>query len=489
MFAATHHFVAFVLLLLYTAGQPVNARRDVWKRFEEVAHVSKESRSQTVEELESSLLAYPDLSEAPETSQGSNGELLKLRLPEILTLHNKLLKQSAELTALKATDSPQLHTEAEPTPPPLPEQFTADQILYVSDGTFLTENATLYYDGSSMRMRTDSKVAFSFGNSSAAFEIDSKTFSCASGQEYVSNGVCRKLPGGRFYDMWLFVQYSKYAGKAQKLGKWCDVWNFVSARDNITLFVKDNVPVSLNSSSMSPYLPGAKPVLTKYTQDFYNVQVGKPQVSMDPPDVCSRGAPLCNSSQSLSKIVTYVAHPKGLYNLSNQDVADCLGDVAFTCYDVSSNHTQADDYGLVSLYVLEVDTRWGAYSLCNGYNPAICFGSESFYVGREASFGITEEFGGQCTDNRKVGNWYSLPYAGQCQGSDTVASGKCSWRIIERVKTIDLNCIFKTHGMLEACNRDGTLPFPESQGIFQEAFQSTDEAQGGCPDVGGPYSL
>ena len=55
------------------------------------------------------------------------------------------------------------------------------------------------------------------------------------------------------------------------------------------------------------------------------------------------------------------------YDISNQDTADWLGDTLFTCLDVTSGHTESDQYSTISLFEVEVDTRWGAYSLCNGY--------------------------------------------------------------------------------------------------------------------------
>lgn len=54
------------------------------------------------------------------------------------------------------------------------------------------------------------------------------------------------------------------------------------------------------------------------------------------------------------------------YSLANQNTADWLGDAVFTCMDVLSNHTTNDQYSIISYFEVEVDTRFGVYSQCNG---------------------------------------------------------------------------------------------------------------------------
>lgn len=43
-----------------------------------------------------------------------------------------------------------------------------------------------------------------------------------------------------------------------------------------------------------------------------------------------------------------------------------------------------DHYGVVSLFQVKVDTRWGEYQPCNDY-PGICIGRNDVVVGREAA--------------------------------------------------------------------------------------------------------
>lgn len=90
---------------------------------------------------------------------------------------------------------------------------------------------------------------------------------------------------------------------------------------------------------------------------------------------------------------------------------------------------------------MELDTRWGAYSLCNGY-PGECLGFETYAVGREASFGVKPN-GGQCDDNHAIGNWYSFPKDGMCTSPSDVVGKDCSWRVKQRVRTVEIRCALR----------------------------------------------
>lgn len=105
-------------------------------------------------------------------------------------------------------------------------------------------------------------------------------------------------------------------------------------------------------------------------------------------------------------------------------------------------------------------------------------------VGREASFGVNA-LSGQCTNNSNVGSWYSLPADGECQSPDEPLSleGKCTWRIKQRVKTIDGKCLLHQQGMLASCFHEARLPMAKTRAIFNAAFASDDTAKGGCPAI------
>jgi hypothetical protein len=134
--------------------------------------------------------------------------------------------------------------------------------------------------------------------------------------------------------------------------------------------------------------------------------------------------------------------------------------------------------------------RRGQYQQCNGY-PGLCFGLEDYAVGRQIPYGTAEvPLSGQCTPNGDSGSWLSHTAGGKCADGVHVAPGVCSWRPVERVKTIDLSCLQKD--MEGACRADITaahgVPIPfqrwiwnESLPIFLKAFE--DVAAGGCPAI------
>ncbi len=172
-------------------------------------------------------------------------------------------------------------------------------------------------------------------------------------------------------------------------------------------------------------------------------------------------------------------------------MADLLGDTAFICADALSGHAALDGYAWVSRYTLQVWSGWGDYAECNRPSPheeGECISFETYAVGREASFAL-KSHGGQCSDNADVGSWLSLPKAGMCAnvsqplGPRDDAGVHCSWRVVEKLKTINGTCLLDDRGMSAACNAEKDFPFPSTTPIMAKAFQFTDPAQGGCPDI------
>ena len=138
---------------------------------------------------------------------------------------------------------------------------------------------------------------------------------------------------------------------------------------------------------------------------------------------------------------------------------------------------------------------WGDYAECNRPSPheeGQCISFEKYAVGREASFALKKK-GGQCVDNSDLGVWLSLPEEGMCQNATQQlgpeGDGHCSWRALKKLKTINGTCLLNDRGMLDSCNREFDFPFPKTQAILASAFDSSDPAQGGCPDVSPPPLL
>ena len=92
--------------------------------------------------------------------------------------------------------------------------------------------------------------------------------------------------------------------------------------------------------------------------------------------------------------------------------------------------------------------------------------------------------GGQCADNSDVGNWYSLPAAGVCPADQPLSlANNCTWRIKERVKTIDGDCVLKEHNMVASCLAERHVPFTKTAAIFEKAFKFDEKSKGGCPNI------
>ena len=58
-------------------------------------------------------------------------------------------------------------------------------------------------------------------------------------------------------------------------------------------------------------------------------------------------------------------------------------------------------------------------------------------------------------------------------------------QVVQRVKTVDMGCVFDDRGMRAACVADGGLPFARSTAIFKAAL-SQQVGDGGCPDIPPP---
>lgn len=160
--------------------------------------------------------------------------------------------------------------------------------------------------------------------------------------------------------------------------------------------------------------------------------------------------------------------------LANQNTGDVSGDVAFICGVLLSGAPTV--YQEVSMYRIQVNATYGCYAFCN---YGVCLGGDPFLVGREALNGLGLPAAGQCTDN-PYGTWFSLPDAGQCSPSQSVESGVCSWKLIETIKTISVQCLL-SQDIKQACYKDRIVPFPTATEVLLRAFASDDPSQGGCP--------
>lgn len=367
----------------------------------------------------------------------------------------------------------------EPPKPTVPTQFTVTA-LGIGRASY-SDNETLYYDGVNQR------------SASAVFDgqnIISASFYNETGAYQVMFGVCRSGPGkAKFFDWFAFLNDAIFIGQAESLGRACNAWSFMSLNYNVTGCFFGNTPVQLNTSIWGDIVPGTPSQLSVNDQDWVGFTPGPPTPSrLTPPVQCFQRQPSCPVPPGATKIQShdhYIAHPANIYNLSDENTADLPGDVYFLCVDVLRGHTSVDKYNVVSRYEITMDVEWGPYALCNGY-PGQCWGDavpDWTRVGRETSFGLNPDHGGQCANSSDQGFWFSLPAKAKCESMDELNAGRCAWFVVNRIKTVNLTCIFDTNGMRDACVKDQGPPYSASKAIFRAAFESEDPDMGGCPHL------
>lgn len=322
---------------------------------------------------------------------------------------------------------------------------------------------------------------------------------------YIEGGICRQFPGfsSRNLSVNSFAAYANAEPSGEAHLPWYGpqmlaTYSFGSHGDhtNGTYFVDESgshariVRVELVSHIS---LPGAKPHLVNLRRDFQSFDTSPlapdtfklPRACLSSPTRCH---PERSAAEAALNVTMYLAHPLNeTGKIANQDTGDLLGDTAFLCFYTAPGGHVMDDYNAVSGFTVEVDSRWGAYSPCNGY-PGQCLGLENRAVGREISSvePTCKPLSGQCSDNsHDFGSWFSLPAGGECAPGQNISAGQCTWKILRRHKTIDLGCLVK-HGFQNACQVDRGPPYAKSKAVFVAAFQSADPAAGGCPALQPP---
>eukprot|EP00730_Choanoeca_flexa_P007087 TRINITY_DN12279_c0_g1_i1.p1 TRINITY_DN12279_c0_g1~~TRINITY_DN12279_c0_g1_i1.p1 ORF type:complete len:415 (+),score=82.12 TRINITY_DN12279_c0_g1_i1:770-2014(+) len=294
------------------------------------------------------------------------------------------------------------------------------------------------------------------------------------------NSICRPVDGA-FYDFFGWVQYASSAGTAVVNNRPCQLWQFNTSHDALSVCVDADLrPVQYTLTL--DHFPYSQTF--DFGPDFHSVTSINASVFV-PAEDCLHPAPTCQdrSINTTTSLLAYVFHPNTTTgDIANQDVADELGDVVFICGDVLTNNTGNDHYSWVTLYNLTVVDNWAQYQQCNDY-PGTCLGYGGPGVGREASYGVHPN-AGQCTPNDDVGNWYSLPKQGMCQRGQTMGLDyNCTWYIQRRIKTIDARCLLDTQGMQASCVKEGQVPFVSTRAILRKAFASEDVVNGGCPEL------
>jgi hypothetical protein len=313
-----------------------------------------------------------------------------------------------------------------------------------------------------------------------------RTVANATSQVILINNVCRNgSPKAKYSDWYSWLPYAKYGGQQVFNGTMCDVWELSGGAgpysySNLMAVRHDNNSIPQYFSAESSYKN-----TTSRTQFTYIDFLPNQQFSSDFFDIpweCAGNGRVCQGSgvQVRDDFVRF--HEPNNYDLANQNVGDVLGDATFLCSSLLGNLEPA--YQWVSQFQVQVNTSWGNYGLCNFGN---CWGLNQQLVGREASSGIAP-LGGQCARDTAYGVWYSMPALGQCAAGQSVGDNGCTWKTLQRLKTIDSDCLVKQHDFLDVCEKDGCFPFSNAAKILQNALDHENPALGGCPFIDPPSS-
>lgn len=391
-------------------------------------------------------------------------------IPSLLQQDGWWMKHEA--AAVSASDPPR---------PTIPPAFTSS-VLFLP--LSVLSPGVMYYDLKARHYNISVRETMPLSN----FTTSMKEIALNTSYYLSLNDRCQPIEDAMFGDLFSWTKVAAYEGQKTLGPKYrnrtCDQWGFNASSVNLTLCTQDNTPVLLVLTQPDP----TESFSIYFDTDFF---AGTPPASLFvPPPNCYVPDPPCDGGAS-TQLDAFIFHPEHVFDINNENVADLLGDVVFICSDSLSNHSLIDQFQWVSRYNLQVWSGWGQYAECNRpspKDPGTCIGLEKFLVGREAAFGMKEKCG-QCADNSDVGSWYSLPTAGMCNSTSqplgpNATLGQCTWRILEKKKTIDGKCLLQANNMLQVCLQEAAYPFAKSAAIMMAAFESTDPSQGGCPPVG-----
>lgn len=305
------------------------------------------------------------------------------------------------------------------------------------------------------------------------------------------NDILMVAPQQRPYKdpMFSWVQYAKDMGPIHVGTITLELWLLESPGSTLALFVypdTPNKPAAYTINYTTPTGPG----FVRYTfgPDFHEIE-DDTQFWTAYDEKAMLNPPLCNTTNpSAINQTIYIFHPNTSFDIADQDVGDAQGDASFTCVDALANFNKGMDhsYAWITEWIVELIPNFGQYLNCNGYgSDSMCLGANDKNVGHEAAEALGSPMGGQCQSNPQTGEWWSLPRGGEC--APGVAPGAtCSWRKMQRVKTIDSKCLFLQHNFTDACKTDMRAPFPTAAKVFLNGFGSTNTSSGGCPALPGP---
>lgn len=367
--------------------------------------------------------------------------------------------------------------------PTLVPRFTAavDFTSFTSDAPS-GNNGTFFYDEASRHWRISKSEHIAFLGPDAILARDyyadgDRNLDLINGQCYnASHYFDPPVETLGFEGLFAWISIAQHIGQDAVGTRKCEVWH--DATLNRTLCVDGDEPVYVDIKySFSGILLPWRMIFMKITRDVDDAKLELPPDCVQPPVVCG--------TDEVKTMRLYLLHPKGQFNISNQDAADAQGDAVYICAD---RLWTVEDYKLVSAYEVSFLQKFGQYLNCNLY-PPYCVGASQFHVGREAPCGMGNH-ASQCDDTEgwraRTGTWYSLPAGGRCVSPEQRIGVDCSWRMEQRVKTVELSCLFDDqHEFLKGCAA-AKAPYKGITEAFLRVFASDDPALGGCPAVSPP---
>jgi len=279
------------------------------------------------------------------------------------------------------------------------------------------------------------------------------------------------IPGMAFLTLFeIFSYYGKYNGTSKVMGRPCDMWVINMPGEVQSLCIDGDKPLQLVRDDL------------KMTLHDFVPEVEESLLAV--PECCKFVPAPCGDGEIINQTV-YLAHPASLYNISGQDVADSKGDAVFLCRD--SYMAKAGHYDLLSAFELSIVRNFSQYT---NFPPpgGHGFGGDGFHVGREAPL-FTGKHWGQCEDDayyhHRIGQWFSLPPAGQCIEGRNHIGKDCTWRIERRIATVQMSCLLEDRNFTTKCI-GAVAPFLEVEQTLLNTIASEDPSQGGCPRVHEP---
>eukprot|EP01102_Stenamoeba_stenopodia_P003008 TRINITY_DN1293_c0_g6_i1.p1 TRINITY_DN1293_c0_g6~~TRINITY_DN1293_c0_g6_i1.p1 ORF type:complete len:506 (-),score=98.62 TRINITY_DN1293_c0_g6_i1:108-1625(-) len=360
-----------------------------------------------------------------------------------------------------------------PSPPPVPATFSDPNAIefYNLSGVVLPSyyaNVSFWCDNTQSLLRTD-VVQVLYG---IPYNISS-VLTATSAFESIQ-GLCRPT-GGAYQNEFIWLPYSTYESTqnvTQFSGRTieCDWFEFTpSSTQTLRLCVAaDSAFVRLEVISPTGV------VIVDFSSAFSTAPFDPSVFNVSPQ--CYENVTCSEGPTQMLEVYNF--HGVNDFTLNNTNVADLPGDANFFCAALISKAFPYFEW--ISQWQIEVNSTWGEYAFCNFGS---CILGDEHLVGREAANGLGQPLAGQCVDNGLVGTWYSLPVAAGCQANQSIGDNGCTWKVLQRSKTINASCLLE-QGIENVCKEEiDQIPFLNTQKMFAAAFLSDDPSQGGCPPI------